>query len=79
MYGMAAISAAMSAMSAMSAMTAMTAMHGHVQEVAGQEQQKRQLGQGMDPVLAEKEEQGNSRKREEHPRRTRPSMVAARD
>ena len=48
------------------AMTTMTAMHGQVQEGTGQKQQKRQPAKSVDPVLAEKKEQSDARKGQEH-------------
>ena len=57
----------MTAMSAVTtSVTAMTTMHGHVQEGTGQKQQKRQPAKSVDSVLAEKEEQSNARKGQEH-------------
>lgn len=66
----------MTAMSAVAtSVPAMTAMHEPVQEGTGQKQQKRQPAQSVDPVLAEKEEQGNARKGQEHQHVARPFPV----
>ena len=61
-----AVSAVSAAIAGLSAMSTMTAVHEHVQEWASEEEQQRQPPQSVDPVLGEKEEQRNSRERQEH-------------
>lgn len=60
------MSAVPAATAGLSAMSTMTAVHEHVQEWACEEEEQRQPPQGVDPVLGEKEEQRNSRERQEH-------------
>jgi hypothetical protein len=63
----------MSAVAAVTAsMTAMATVHEHVQQRACGEEYQRQPAQRVDPVLAEKEEQGNARKCQEDQHQARP-------
>jgi hypothetical protein len=66
----------MSAVPAVPAVTTsiptMAAMVKHVQKRACEKEEQRQPGKSVNPVLAEKEEQGNSREHQEHEHRTRP-------